>query len=364
MHRSGTSAITGCLKRMGVNIGSKWMIDLYELSDMVDSNEALLNDMGSSWDDLFRLPKSWWHLPVVEEHRQKTIQIIEREFPKHTIWAFKDPRVCILLPLWMDIFRQLSIEPHFFIIIRNPFEIARSLRMRDGFCQSKSLVLWMKYLLSAEYYTRGYKRVLCRFDELIAAPAKTVRNIFEKCHLKLPDNWKKVSQELNNFIKPDLRHHNTTNPMDEEAGLPPLFHQLYQMLFSNDLQAEAIDRQNCTLDNLREQFEMFQDFFLNQTFQDQFRRYKEKKKEMFNLAKDIVNQFVQNKQFDLVTEILDKLIVVFPEYPSIWNNHAMAHELKGNCAIAVRSLKKAIELNPDYTLARSNLHRVEKRNTD
>jgi hypothetical protein len=263
----------------------------------------------------------------------------------------------------MEIFKHLSIEPHYFITLRNPFEIARSLWARDGFCQSKSLVLWMKYLLSAEYYTRGHKRVLYSFDELINAPAKTVRNIFKKCNLKLPDNWKQVRPELNNFIKPDLRHHNTTNPMDEEAGLPPLFHQLYQMLFSSGLQTEAIDRQSSALDNLREQFEMYQGFFLSQTLQDQCRSSKEKKK-IFSLANDIVNQFIQNKQFDLATEILDKLIVVFPEYPSIWNNHAMAYELKGNCAVAVRSFRKAIELDPDYTLARNNLRRVENKNAD
>ncbi len=109
--------------------------------------------MGSCWDDLFCLPKSWWQLPVVERYHKEIAKIVLQEFGRHEIWAIKDPRISILLPLWIDIFNRLSIVPHFLIAIRNPFEVARSLMARDRFCQSKSLALWMKYFLKKDFTT-------------------------------------------------------------------------------------------------------------------------------------------------------------------------------------------------------------------
>jgi hypothetical protein len=93
------------------------------------------------------------------------------------------------MPLWLEIFEELSITPYFIISIRNPLEIARSHERRDDFSLEKSLLIWMKHLLSAEYYSREYPRVFTRYDDLVANPQATLSNITHILHqaeLKTP----------------------------------------------------------------------------------------------------------------------------------------------------------------------------------
>ncbi len=364
MHRSGTSAMTGCLQRIGITIGSKFLTDLYEQVDLVKINETLLNDMGSCWDDLFCLPKSWSQLPMVERYHKEIAKIVLQEFGRHEIWALKDPRISILLPLWIDIFNRLSIVPHFLIAIRNPFEVARSLMARDRFCQSKSLALWMKYFLSAEYYSRSYKRTFYYFDELIAAPVETVQNIFIKLAITPPLGWDQSGYNLNHYIKQGLKHHNAAKPIAGEIGLPPQFKALYQILFPNGKRTKDLSFDFYALDNLREQFEMYQNFYLSQSLHHACMNFQENEKKLLTILYDVVNQYVQNRQYEQATKLLSDLTDVFPEHPSVWNNHGMAHELKKDYTTAVSSFQKAIELSPGYELAHNNLRRLKQRISD
>ena len=48
-HRSGTSALTGALYQLGVNIGSKYLADLYENKFIVAINSELLQSMGTMY---------------------------------------------------------------------------------------------------------------------------------------------------------------------------------------------------------------------------------------------------------------------------------------------------------------------------
>ena len=60
MHRSGTSAITGLLSKLGIALGTNLMVGdeynekgYFENSHIVSANDDFLRAIDSSWDDLF-----------------------------------------------------------------------------------------------------------------------------------------------------------------------------------------------------------------------------------------------------------------------------------------------------------------------
>jgi len=68
MHRSGTSAFTGVLNILGVELGSNLMEPTkenprgyFEKRAVMEINDEILNILGSSWDDDFFSPdENWW----------------------------------------------------------------------------------------------------------------------------------------------------------------------------------------------------------------------------------------------------------------------------------------------------------------
>ena len=105
----------GALHLSGVYLGSSCIADLNENEFLVNLNTRLLSAVGSSWDDVFMLPDCWWHGSAAGEHRNQLSAVLRREFRDDVLWGLKDPRMCITLPLWLETFVQLGIEPHFIL---------------------------------------------------------------------------------------------------------------------------------------------------------------------------------------------------------------------------------------------------------
>jgi hypothetical protein len=66
MHRSGTSAITGCLNLLGIEAGFDLIgpdpsntMGYWEKIDLVMAHDALLNSLDMAWDSVGRLPEDW-----------------------------------------------------------------------------------------------------------------------------------------------------------------------------------------------------------------------------------------------------------------------------------------------------------------
>lgn len=179
----------------------------FEHSDIADTNEEVLLRLGASWDDVLIKEKDWWKREELIPFATKIRSYIRRDFTNSMLWAVKDPRVCRLMPWWLDIFAAEGISPYFLFVVRSPDDVYRSLKRRDGFSQEKSFMLWLLHYLEAEVGSRGYPRVFTSFDNFLEAPGVELLRIERQLGLRFPVAVDAATKCLTSFLSKDLRHH-------------------------------------------------------------------------------------------------------------------------------------------------------------
>lgn len=231
MHRSGTSALTRCINLAGVplprnlmqpdpgNADGYWeSVDLYHL------HNAILSSLQSAWNDPREIPEAWFASPASTAPRAHLVAWLASEMQGKDMLLVKDPRVCRLMPLWQRAAAEIGFDIRTVIPVRNPIEVARSLKTRDGFTEPHSFFLWLRHVLDAERFTRGRPRSIVTFDQLMADPLGIVRRIQKDLGAAFPVGDSELKPLLDSVLKPSLRHHVVTNDAVSEAAeqLPAL----------------------------------------------------------------------------------------------------------------------------------------------
>ncbi|MTW21195.1 sulfotransferase family protein [Allochromatium palmeri] len=243
MHRSGTSAITGVLHRLGVTLGPKLYRGhagindkgYFEHADIADTNNNALLLLGSSWDDILPLENDWWQDPRLKPLAIKQRKYLRRDFSNTLLWAIKDPRVCRLLPWWQHcILEPEGVDARYLLIVRDPLEVTNSLMRRDGFSERKSMLLWLEHNLQAEYWTRNHMRTCLAFDLLLADPENSLNQIEKDLKLSFSISIANALPSIKTFLNADLRHHRQSKQPKELETLADLAYQLYQVMGGAD----------------------------------------------------------------------------------------------------------------------------------
>ncbi|HTW93238.1 MAG TPA: hypothetical protein VMD30_00495 [Tepidisphaeraceae bacterium] len=214
MHRSGTSAVARVVNLLGADLGTDLLppsVDnprgFWEQRKIVAAHGDLLESLGSYFDDFLPLPQGWQNRPEIAPHKQRLFSILHQQFDGNPLWAVKDPRICRLLPLWHDLLAEYPADPRFVLVLRNPDEIARSLAVRNGYAFNKSLLLTLSHVLEAERHTRGQKRIIVTFDQLLGDWRATMENVAAALHIRWPNSIQSVAAAVAEFLDPRLRHH-------------------------------------------------------------------------------------------------------------------------------------------------------------
>ena len=269
MHRSGTSAFTGVLNLLGVNLGTQMLETqsdnpkgFFEHKYVVLANDCILETFNSSWDDPLPLPENWIARFKDSQLREDARYFLRTDISENTLSAVKDPRLCKLLPFWLPLLEAEEITPSVALVIRSPLEIADSLARRNGFSIEKSMVLWMQYMLEAERSTRHIPRCFVKFESVLGEPQKTVEHVFETVGLDAPDFSKLDREQLDQFVDHDMRHHRVSDA-DHDKRCPKIVADFYQLLCNiceGEASADAFD----AFDKLGDQFQADQELFYNQ----------------------------------------------------------------------------------------------------
>ena len=216
MHRSGTSALTGLLRLLGLWAGEEDDFppaDGHNEAGILGASGCLVGRRGDpprarrgAWSEIADLDLS--RLKASERARfEERARRIVRDLDRHGSWIVKDPRLCLLFPFW----REVLEHPFCVLIYREPLPVARSLAARDGLPIPFGIALWEGYMREALASTRGLPRVLVSHRELMADPAATLRRLHRHLaqlggpsllHLRVP-----AAEEIRTVVDPALVHH-------------------------------------------------------------------------------------------------------------------------------------------------------------
>jgi hypothetical protein len=214
MHRSGTSALSAMLCTAGADaprdlLGANQYNETghWEPAPLPVAHDELLAAMDVAWHTTLSYPVGFFSSPKVEPYRVRLAGIIQEQYRDSRLFCLKDPRMSRLLPLWRPLLNDLGIDAGYVIMVRNPVEVAQSLKKRDDFPQSKSLMLWLRHTLEAEKETRGCRRVFVTFDQLCDDWRRVLGRIGSALNVGWPKRMTDVDVEFDNVFSQELRHH-------------------------------------------------------------------------------------------------------------------------------------------------------------
>lgn len=191
MHNSGTSLVVRLLSAAGVHM----------VQD-IEHNES--NFVTNILNDQLLMAKDWAKSPIltlseVKELKPHFTQFLDREFghfatnavPESAIhWGFKDPRICVLLPLYIDYFDQ----SRFVHIVRDAEHVANSLSkkskrgvgLRDpSFWKSLHAQHLERVHMFAEELNKQQRYFELQYEDLCLKPNETLSALL--VFLGLPD---------------------------------------------------------------------------------------------------------------------------------------------------------------------------------
>ena len=111
----------------------------WEHLGFVALNDELLSQLGGAWDLPPKSDETFEHARL-DPLRMKARLLIER-FNSAGLWGWKDPRNSLTLPFWQDLLPGMKT----LIMVRNPLEVAHSMKERNGTSYSFGLRLWEIY---------------------------------------------------------------------------------------------------------------------------------------------------------------------------------------------------------------------------
>lgn len=226
MHRSGTSALSGALHLTGFDLGQNIMPPadenpkgFFENQHIVDLNDRILEELFTFWNETFFLPEEWWKEKKFEPYKTKVSELLHDEFRSGEPILIKDPRLCVLLPLYLQVFNNEGVGASFVICVRNPMEVADSLKRRNNLSPEKSLLIWMDYQLKAELYSRGFQRIFIDYDEFLHYPVETTHEILQSLDFNMGLN-ENTDQDILSFLDLSLTHKSSEYELSAENYLP------------------------------------------------------------------------------------------------------------------------------------------------
>ncbi|MDQ0394611.1 sulfotransferase family protein [Labrys monachus] len=177
----------------------------FEGRQIVWLNDQILRQLGRSWDDPRPIPQEAFQGAAFDLTADVVASCIESEFEgAPSLMVVKDPRICLLAPIWIEAVRRLQAELHVFLPFRAPAQVAASLMKRDGKETGLALALWSRYVLDAEYHSRGMRRAFFDADDFVRDPAAVLRRAGETAAMPWPIPGNEIRNVLGNFVEAGL----------------------------------------------------------------------------------------------------------------------------------------------------------------
>lgn len=239
MHRSGTSAVTRVLNLLGAELPGTLVPGglgnergHWETAEVVELHDQMLWSAGVNVNGVFAIRPEWFRSPEATRYAHALAALMNAQRPWPPLTVIKDPRMALFIPIWLKALDGLGLQPRFVLPFRHPMEVALSLRRRQlqHFPDSvwppgRALLLWLRYVLTAERETRKRPRSFVGFDALLEDWPRETARMGRQLRLDWPKG-RREAEQIEAFLHRDERH----QTVDLSAPLPPLAADVFRQL--------------------------------------------------------------------------------------------------------------------------------------
>jgi hypothetical protein len=215
-HRGGTSAVAGALYHAGVYFGPKARLmppspanprGYFENLDVVRAHDLLLGSLGRTWRST-ELPEDWLDTAAAKAAYLKLRAIVIAQLarrPRGTeLFAVKDPRLCLLLPIWHEVLFGIA-DMLVLLVLRDARACARSLSRRDGIDLETGEDMAVQHMNIA--VRDGPKASRCMpiaTNRLLDDPTFTLAQVASVFDIE--DHVNPSAPEIRGFLEPEMFH--------------------------------------------------------------------------------------------------------------------------------------------------------------
>lgn len=277
MHRSGTSYLSRALSFLGLDLpvsispsaqdNQKGFFESYEISSF---HEALFGDMDRSWKSFFAVDEEWFSSVSSDRAVSALCRKIFEDFPGDRPIVLKDPRISLLIPIWKRVISSIGCKGYFVLAYRHPYEVADSLIKRNQMSLDYSCMVWLNYLLQAEYHSRGERRSFIEFPEWVSDASNTLKRVEADLGDEFPFSCLEHVSEIENEFDGALVHHRISGrEIEPKNAMQRLALEVYGCL--RGLSVYAGDQKTLNrLDQIREEFYEIAELSRRVTFENYF----------------------------------------------------------------------------------------------
>lgn len=210
--RSGTSAISHILNKLGVNFGSHdrfvdpvihpWNPIFFELQSLNNLNDEIFSCFSKTYANFDWLPiEDDFDLPLVEEFEKKIISFIQEEFGSANLIGLKDPRFCFTLPIWDLILKRCGFNVTYVLSRRSSSAVFSSNIKENKFPPEINFRLVAQSVLLARRFLEGKTYLTVNYEALISSPKETISYLCENLDLE-----RSLIDEASAVIRHELCH--------------------------------------------------------------------------------------------------------------------------------------------------------------
>jgi hypothetical protein len=235
MGRSGTSATAGLLVNLGLsgprgddllpamksNESGHW-----ESRSVIRCNGRLLRSVGADDHAPPPITLNWDQSPEYASTAAAAQRWYEDAHGGGPVMV-KDPRMCYTVGFWR---KALPAPMAALFVLRNPIEVARSVKTRDGLPMSLGLSVWDRSVRSAALGLQGLPILVLRYDKMLSEPLEGTAKVVEFLdQLGIPVSADAV-ERASSWFDPKLQHERSE--LDEYTELASVQLEIFEQLSS------------------------------------------------------------------------------------------------------------------------------------
>lgn len=194
-------------------------------------NDRILDRLGGAWDRPPSLPPGWESSPALKPERREAEALVGgRTEP----WGWKDPRTSLTVPFWKALLPAMKVV----VCLRNPLEVADSLRARGYTSERFGLALWDTYHRTLDEAVDDSFSLVTHYQSLLSDPRAELERLLDFVGIRPSPA---VREAVLASASPGSRHQRRTSDEVLASGLSAAGKRLYAALCerSGPVYAEA-----------------------------------------------------------------------------------------------------------------------------